>query len=254
MELKKIEESDLAGKGVQGQAEVPGLSASEMQAKVEEVARFAIEKINEIIEYLGTYGVTQEDLQKLVLEAGAVTRVFGRAGSVLPMEGDYTAKMVGAAEEKHAAQHKTDGADPIAAKDIGAAEKEHSHGNITAEGAIGESNGMILMTGLSGKIEARPKNEAGFVLPPAVKSINGAFAAEDNALYQGSGIGDFVFSCDEAKTASCHGWVTFGTPGNISMSGFDFIDDPDDIASAESGSRWEFDLEQGCLIIRKRSE
>ena len=35
MSLKKITEADLAGKGVCGQADVPGLTAAEMQAKVE---------------------------------------------------------------------------------------------------------------------------------------------------------------------------------------------------------------------------
>ena len=39
MALKKITETDLAGKGVCGQADVPGLSAAEMQAMVEEIVR-----------------------------------------------------------------------------------------------------------------------------------------------------------------------------------------------------------------------
>lgn len=253
--LKKIEEADLAGKGVMGQAEVPGLTAAEMQAKVEEVARFAIEKINEIIEYLGDYGVTKEDLQKLVLESGAVTRVFGRAGNVLPMEGDYTAKMVGAAEENHGAQHKAGGKDPIAAGDIGAAEKEHFHGNITKEGKIGESNGMVLMTGVGGTIEAKGKRESGFSLKPAVKQISGDITAEDGAVYIGENIENFVFSCDAEKTAVCHGFITFGTPRNIRIDkeSFDFVEDPDGIAEAKAESRWEFDLLCGDLMIRERS-
>ena len=57
MELNKITESDLSGKGVVGQPEVPGLSAEEMQAKVEEIVRgVAIVKINEIIDYLKENG------------------------------------------------------------------------------------------------------------------------------------------------------------------------------------------------------
>lgn len=53
MELNKITENDLEGKGVIGQPDVPGLSAEEMQAKVEEIVRsVAIVKINEIIDYL----------------------------------------------------------------------------------------------------------------------------------------------------------------------------------------------------------
>ncbi|MBR2041516.1 MAG: hypothetical protein IJ945_04010 [Oscillospiraceae bacterium] len=254
MELRKIEESDLAGKGVRGQADVPGLSAEEMQEKIEEIARFAIEKINEIIEYLAQNGASKEDLQNLLIKAGSVSSVFGRAGDVKPLKGDYTAEMVGAAKEKHGEQHRANGTDPITPEDIGAAKAEHTHGSISSDGKIGSANGMLLVTGLGGKIEAQAKENIGFLLPPAVKSINGAFTAEDNIIYQGSGIGDFIFSCDEEKKASCHGWVTFGTRGNISMSGFDFIEDPEDIASAEEGSRWEFDLEQGCLIVRKRSE
>ena len=99
MELFKITEGDLFGKGVLGQPEVPGLSAEEMQAAVEEIVReVAIPKINEIIEFLIEHGATQEDLQKLLLEAGSVTSVFGRAGAVKAQKGDYTAEMVGAAE------------------------------------------------------------------------------------------------------------------------------------------------------------
>jgi tRNA pseudouridine38-40 synthase len=56
MTLEKILESDLSGKGVVGQPDVPGLSAKEMQEKVEEIVRsVAIVKINEIIEYLNRY-------------------------------------------------------------------------------------------------------------------------------------------------------------------------------------------------------
>ncbi len=254
MELKRIEKSDLEGMGVRNQAEVPGLSAEKMKESVEEIARFAIDKINEIIEYLGENGATQDDLEKLLIKAGSVSSVFGRSGSVRAQKGDYTAEMVGAAKNEHSAQHKKGGNDPISAKDIDAAEKEHSHGNISAEGKIGETNGKILMTGLDGVIEAQAKEDCGFILPPLHESISGRFTAEDNRIYFGSGITDFIMNCDEEKNASCHGWVIFGEPGNIEMNGFDFIDDPDGIAFAAEGSRWEFDLEYGCLIIRKRSE
>ena len=51
MELNKILESDLAGKGVLGQPDVPGLPADKMQEKIEEIVRtVAIAKINEIID------------------------------------------------------------------------------------------------------------------------------------------------------------------------------------------------------------
>lgn len=255
MELNKITESDLSGKGVVGQPEVPGLTALEMQEKVEEIVReVAIAKINEIIDYLSENGATKEDLENIVLTAGAVTSVFGRAGTVKAKQGDYTAKMVGAAEEKHAEQHFSGGSDPITAEDIGAAAEEHSHGNISHDGKIGTVNGKVLMTGIGGKIEAFEKAQSGFLVPPALKEVTADFTAEDSTEYYGDGISDFVFRCDTEKTAGCHGFITFGAPGNIELSGFDFIDDPDGIESAEAGSRWEFDLEKGCLIVRKRSE
>ncbi|MBQ3499981.1 MAG: hypothetical protein IJA70_00945 [Oscillospiraceae bacterium] len=255
MALEKIKESDLSGKGVLGQAEVPGLSALEMQAAVEQIVReIAIPKINEVIEYIAGKVATQEDLGKLLIEAGTVTSVFGRAGAVKAQKGDYTAEMVGAAKTEHAREHALDGSDPILPANIGAAERNHAHGSISADGKIGNANGMVLMTGLGGKIEAKAKNEAGFVVPPVVADISGSFTAEDNRIYFGNGISDFVFSCDEGKTAECRGFITFGVPGTISLSGFDYIDDPEDISLAEEGSRWEFDLSYGCLIIRRRSE
>ena len=255
MELEKIKESDLEGKGVIGQAEVPGLSALEMQKAVEQIVReIAIPKINEVIEYILGKVATAEDLENILLEAGAVTSVFGRAGAVKPQSGDYSAEMVGAAERQHAETHFSGGSDPITPENIGAANESHSHGNITSDGKIGNVNGKVLMTGASGKIEAKLKSEAGFVLSPVTENISGSFTAENNKLYFGEGISDFVFSCDEEKTANCRGFVTFGTPGTISLNGFDFVDDPDGILSAAEGSRWEFDLSYGCLIIRKRSE
>ena len=42
MQLRKILDSDLTGKGVVGQSDTPGLSALEMQQKVEEIARAVI--------------------------------------------------------------------------------------------------------------------------------------------------------------------------------------------------------------------
>lgn len=255
MDLEKIKESDLVGKGVLGQPDVPGLTAEEMQKAVEQIVReIAIPKINEVIEYIAGQLATQEDLQNLLLDAGSVTSVFGRAGAVKPQAGDYTAAMVGAAAAKHAGEHSSSGNDPISPANIGAADRTHSHGNITSDGKIGQTNGMVLMTGLNGRIEAVSKGNAGFAVPPVPKDFSGTVTAEDNVVYYGDRIQNFIFTCDADKTASCHGWITFGTPGTIRTSGFDFIEDPDEIAKAKSGSRWEFDLERGCLIIRKRSE
>ena len=47
MAVEIITEADLKGKGVMGQPDVPGLSAAEMQAKVEEIVRsVVIPKVN----------------------------------------------------------------------------------------------------------------------------------------------------------------------------------------------------------------
>ncbi len=255
MELNKITQEEVEEKSVVGMAEVPGLPAEEMQYRIEQLVReIAIPKINEVIEYIAGKVATQEDLEKLLIDSGSVTSVFGRAGAVVAKSGDYTPEMVGAAAKSHAKEHSSEGKDPIKAKDIGAAEKEHVHGNITADGKIGNANGMVLMTGIGGKIEAKAKADSGFVLPAEVVPVTGEFTAQNNKIYFGNDISDFIFNCDSAKAADCRGFVTFGTPGRIELKGFDFVDDSDGIAEAAAGSRWEFDLSYGCLIIRKRSE
>lgn len=104
-----------------GQADVPGLSAAEMQEKVEEIVRdVAITKINEIIDWLAVNGATKEDLEETVLQSGAVLSVYGRVGRVTAQKGDYTAEQVGAAAEQHAGNHNADGSDPIDPAGIGA--------------------------------------------------------------------------------------------------------------------------------------
>lgn len=104
-----------------GQADVPGLSAAEMQAKVEEIVRdVAITKINEIIDWLAANGATKEDLEETILQSGAVLSVYGRVGRVTAQKGDYTAEQVGAAAEQHAGNHNANGSDPIDPAGIGA--------------------------------------------------------------------------------------------------------------------------------------
>lgn len=121
MELNKILESDLAGKGVLGQPDVPGLPADKMQEKIEEIVRtVAITKINEIIDYLIENGATKDDLEETILQSGAVLSVYGRVGRVTAQKGDYTAEQVGAAAEQHAGNHNADGSDPIDLAGIGA--------------------------------------------------------------------------------------------------------------------------------------
>lgn len=159
MDVVKITEKDLEGKGVIGQPAVPGLSVTEMQRKFEEIVRdVAIVKINELIDWLAENGATLQDLSNLAIEAGAVTSVFGRRGAVVAKEGDYTPEQVGAAAKVHGHTHALNGSDPIDPAETGLAAAVHSHGNITFDGKIGTTNGKLVMTGINGTLEAVDKS------------------------------------------------------------------------------------------------
>lgn len=68
MALRKITDNDLEGKGVIGMADVPGLSAREMQQKVEEIVRdVVIPVLNENIDKTAT----MEDLGNAIFNSGA---------------------------------------------------------------------------------------------------------------------------------------------------------------------------------------
>lgn len=248
LEEKKITERDLEGKGVIGMPDVPGLSAEEMQRKVEEIPReVIIAKFNELIDWLLDYGATKEELQNIVINAGAVTGVFGRRGEIRAQKGDYTAEMVGAAEEKHAQQHYKDGKDPIDVLELGAAPNEHTHGNISRDGKIGNINDRVLVTGVGGVIQAKTKKEAGLV--PAPKTVAGSgnvsFTAEDNAEYEYTGVTSLSMV---GGKVSCHGTVVFGdSVGSISVSGFSGSIG-DEISEAAAGETWEFDVANGRII------
>ena len=240
MELNKITESDLEGKGVIGQPDVPGLSAEEMQAKVEEIVRsVAIVKINEIIDYLKEHGATKKDLEDIVIAAGAVTSVHGRRGNVVAQPGDYTPELVGAAEKLHAKQHAKNGEDPILLSDIGAASDTHIHGNVTRDGKIGSTNGKIIITGVGGVLEAADKSALGFVTEPTLVATSGAISitVEENKEYEYTGVTSLTMV---GANVSCHGTIVFGssTP-SISVTGFSASSG--DIQNAKAGETWEFD-------------
>lgn len=253
MDLNKITEQDLAGKGVVGQADVPGLSAREMQEKIEEIVRsVAIVKINEIIEYLKENGATKEDLEDIVVAAGAVTSVHGRRGNVVSQKGDYSAEQVGAAPEKHAAQHLPGGSDPIDFAGAGLAAANHVHGNIGSDGKIGTQNGKILMTGIGGAIEAKNKEDVGFLVPPVVVATSGAVSmtVEDNREYEYTGVTSLNIV---GAKVSCHGFVTFGSGApSISVTGF-IKSGGDDISEAKANEVWEFSCDKGFVIWKNWS-
>ncbi len=241
MVLNKITESDLSGKGVIGQPDVPGLSAAEMQMKVEEIVRsVAIVKINEVIEYLMEHGATKEDLEDIVISAGAVTSVHGRRGSVVAQKGDYTAEQVGAAAEKHASEHALGGKDPILLSDIGAAKKQHSHGNIEDDGKIGTVNGKVLVTGIGGIVEAKEKSEIGFVEKPVIVATSGnvSVTLEDNCEYEYTEVQNLEIT---GKDVDCHGTVIFGnSKPNVFLSGFRSKGGDDIENEAAANEIWEF--------------
>ena len=253
MSLRKITDRDLAGKGVMGQADVPGLTAAEMQAKVEEIVRdVVIPNINENIDNFESDFATKEELEQVVLTAGSVTSVFGRAGSVEPRAGDYTYDQVGAAAEQHTANHFLGGVDPIVPAYIGAAAESHAHGNLTADGKIGSSYGLVVMTGPNGVLEAKSKVSSGLKPAPTVINSSGAldFTVQDNADYSLTGVTDLTI---HGAPVSCHGFITFGVRGVIDVSGFT-VSGGDVVAEAASGEVWEFSVAPhngGSFIIWK---
>lgn len=253
MELNKILESDLAGKGVLGQPDVPGLPADKMQEKIEEIVRtVAITKINEIIEYLIENGATKDDLADIVIAAGAVTSVHGRRGAVVSEAGDYTAEQVGAAPEIHASQHGAGGKDPIVPEEIGAAEKAHTHGNISSEGKVGTVIGKILMTGSNGIVEAKDKEETGLATKPALISLSGSVSVtvEENREYSFSGVSSLIMV---GALVKAHGFVTFGSSApSVSVTGF-AKSGGDDVAGAKASEVWEFSCDNGYIIWKNWS-
>ena len=253
MALKKILESELEGKGVVGQADVPGLSAREMQEKIEEIVRtVVIPAMNHNIEESENIFATKGELEKLVLDSGSVGSVFGRAGNIVAQKGDYTPEMVGAAKEKHAEEHSIGGTDPILPSNIGAADREHSHGNITFDGKIGTAAGLVVMTGAGGKLETKNKTASGLLPAPEEISLNGAvtLTVQNNKEYIASDVTSLNMTGD---IGSAHGFVTFGDAvGAISVTGF-LGSSGDDIASAAADEVWEFSCKKGYIIWKKWS-
>lgn len=240
MALKKITDADLEGKGVRGQPDVPGLTAEEMQRAVEQIVReVVIPILNGNVDEINTNYATKSDLNNIVINAGAVTSVFGRRGEVKPQKGDYTAEMVGAAAAKHAATHAKDGSDPLDFESAGIAAAEHSHGNISFDGKVGAVNGKILMTGVSGTVIAADKSDTGLVVKPALVATSGAVSitVEDNREYEYTGVTSLTMV---GANVECFGTIVFAdeTP-TISVTGF-LSSAGDDVTSAAAGETWEF--------------
>ena len=257
MAFDKITDADLLGKGVVGQPDVPGLSALEMQNKVEEVVRaVVIPKVNGLIDDIVTELATKEELAALVIEAGAVTSVFGRAGNVTPQAGDYTAEMVGAAPAQHKNQHKTGGADALTPSDIGAANESHDHGAITSDGKVGTANGKVLMTGLGGAVTAVDKADSGLALPPTTfggTEETPELTLEDNAVYLYDGVKNLTVTVGD-MLGECEGEIKFAagsyTP-TVTCSGFDFVSE--NFTEAAAGETWEFSCWRKRILWKKVS-
>ena len=256
MAVEIITEADLEGKGVMGQPDVPGLSAAEMQAKVEEIVRsVVIPKVNEIINGY----VSDETLAQTVLASGSVSSVFGRAGAVTAQTGDYTAEQVGAAAKTHAAQHKKGGSDPISAEDIGAVPGAKTvnggkttyviDGTIKASGVDNSGGTTSVKEPIAGtdavNLAYLQKN---FEAKPEEKSNSGAVTAtaENNKEYKFTAVTSL--SLTVAETTDCHGFITFaaGTP-TVTVSGYTRTGGGDPTKAA-GGETWEFDCLAGYIL------
>ncbi len=257
MAVTKITDADLEGKGVQGQADVPGLTAAEMQAKIEEIVRsVAIPKINEIIDGY----VSSETLSQTVLASGSVSSVFGRAGAVAAQTGDYTAEMVGAAAKVHAARHKLKGADPLSAEDIGAVPgtKTVNGNKITyvVDGVIKASGGVDSSGGTTSVKSPEAGTDAvnlaylqkNYEAKPEEKTATGVVTvtAENNKEYSFTAVTSLALTV--AATTDCHGFVIFaaGTP-TVTISGYTRTGG-DDPTKAAGGETWEFDCLDGYIL------
>lgn len=257
MAFEKITDADLLGKGVIGQPDVPGLSALEMQGKIEEIVRaVVIPKVNGLIDDIVTELATKQELSDIVVEAGAVTSVFGRAGAVTAQSGDYTAEMVGAAPAIHKNQHKTGGTDALSPSDIGAATERHTHGALTADGKVGTQNGKVLMTGFGGAVTAVTKGDSGFVLPPTVTEATQttvSVALADNHEYVYSGVHAITINAGSGN-GETWGQITFNSTANptVTLSGFANIAG-DDYTKAAANEVWEFSCKRKTILWKKVS-
>lgn len=253
MALKKITAEDLSGKGVLGQPNVPGLSAEEMQRKVEEIVRdVVIPAMNENADEAENLFATKNDLEQVVLDSGAVGTVFGRVGNVVPQKGDYTAEMVGAAKDTHAENHLPGGTDPIDVSVFGLAEKAHSHGDITNDGKIGTAAGLLVVTGAGGKLSTENKAAAGFVLSPANITASGSVSVtvENNTEYVFTEVSSLSLG---GNALEAHGFVTFGAAAPaISVTGF-IKSGGDDVAQAKASEIWEFSCYNGYILWKNWS-
>jgi large exoprotein involved in heme utilization and adhesion len=219
-----------------------------MQEKMEQIVReVVIPFLNENVDIIAEYFATKEDLQNVVINAGAVTSVHGRRGDVVAQKGDYTAELVGAAKELHAEEHYANGKDPLDVVKLGAAKADHVHGNISNNGSIGNVNGKVIMTGVGGVLEAKDKSELGFVTNPALVATSGAitFTAENNKEYEYTGVTSLEMT---GAKVSCHGTLVFAdSVPTISVAGF-AATDGDDITKAAAKETWEFDVFAGRIL------
>ena len=255
MALAKITDSDLAGKGVSGQADVPGLSAAAMQAKIEEIVRdVVIPKFNGNVDETELIYATKAALDQVILESGAVTSVFGRAGAITAQQGDYTPAQIGAAPEVHATQHKTGGTDVIAPADIGAAPAVHAHGNVTSDGKIGITNGLIVCTEAGGTVTAKSIGTLGLETVPASVGGTGAITVTlaNNKAYNYTAVTSLAMTGNTSAEAS--GFIAFTSAAShsVTLTGFTAVGG-DDITEASASELWEFSLKKGCIVFKNWS-
>lgn len=108
------------------------------------------------------------------------------------------------------------------------------------------------MTGTGGAIEAKTKAASGLKPAPVKVNLSGAaeFTVQENAEYSLTEITDLSMA---AAPVCCHGFITFGIRGVVSVTGFTHSAG-DDIATAATGEVWEFsvaDHNGGAYIVWK---
>jgi electron transfer flavoprotein alpha subunit len=141
-----------------------------MQEKMEQIVReVVIPFLNENVDIIAEYFATKEDLQNVVINAGAVTCVHGRRGDVVAQKGDYTAELVGAAKELHA--------------EVGASRAAVDAGYCEHERQIGQTGVTVrpklyIACGISGQIQ----HIAGMQESSIIISINNDANAPINTI------------------------------------------------------------------------